>query len=263
MSVLELFEHFIFDLDGVLYIQNEPVESGIAFANLVLDAGKRRLFLTNNSKFSRRDYAHKLARLGVAGIEEEEVLTSSYVAAEFLKLNRDIAGKSAFAVGGHGLREELAAAGLELLEGDEGRHADYVLVGWDTELTFDKLKNAVLAIGAGAEFIATNDDATFPAPDGLWPGAGAIVAAVERATGQHPVIVGKPHRCMMDVALEKLGGKPERILMIGDRLETDILGGRRAGMRTVLVLTGVSKREDLAKSELQPDYIVESLEELA
>jgi len=261
MKVLELYDNFIFDLDGVLYIQNEPITSGLAFANLVTSKGKTRLFLTNNSKFTRRDYREKLSRMGLDGIEEDEVLTSAYAAVLYLKENRDIAGKSAYALGGQGLQEELESAGLVVLEGDEGRGADFVLVGWDTELTFDRLKTAVLAVNAGADFIATNDDATFPAPDGLWPGAGAIVAAVERATGQAPVVVGKPHRCMMDIALARLGGRSERTIMIGDRLETDVLGGLRAGIKTALVLTGVSKREEVAGSEWQPDYVLESLEE--
>ncbi len=261
MDPLGLYDGFIFDLDGVLYIQNEPIESGLAFANRVREAGKRRLFLTNNSKFTRHDYREKLSRMGIVGVEEDEILTSAYVAVLYLKENRDIAGRSAFPLGGRGLREELESAGLAVLEGDDGRRADFVLVGWDTELTFDRLKNAVLAINAGADFIATNDDATFPAPDGLWPGAGAIVAAVERATGKPPVIVGKPHRCMMDSALAHLGGPPDRILMIGDRLETDVLGGLRVGVKTALVLTGVSQREDVAQSEYLPDYVLESLGE--
>ncbi len=261
MKVLELYDNFIFDLDGVLYIQNEPIAGGLAFANLVTSQGKKRLFLTNNSKFTRRDYREKLSRMGLDGIEEDEVLTSAYAAVLYLKENRDIGGKSAYALGGQGLQEELESAGLVVLEGDEGRGADFVLVGWDTELTFDRLKTAVLAVNAGADFIATNDDATFPAPDGLWPGAGAIVAAVERATGQAPVVVGKPHRCMMDIALARLGGRSERTIMIGDRLETDVAGGLRAGIKTALVLTGVSKREEVAGSEWQPDYVLESLEE--
>lgn len=261
MNALDLFDGFIFDMDGVLYIQNEPIESALSFANVVRSSGKRRLFLTNNSKFTRDEYREKLTRMGVAAVEESEILTSAYVAVLYLRENREIEGRTAFALGGRGLLAELESAGIRVLEGDAGRAADFVLVGWDTELTFERLKNAVLAVNAGADFIATNDDATFPAPDGLWPGAGAIVAAVEKATGKVPLIVGKPHRCMMDAALERLGGQPDRILMIGDRLETDILGGRRAGLATALVLTGVSKREDLAGSELQPDYILESLEE--
>ncbi len=261
MNVLDLYDSFVFDLDGVLYIQNEPIKSGVAFASRVSSAGKKRLFLTNNSRFTRRDYRDKLARMGVPGVKEDEVLTSAHVAMLYLRKNKDIAGRSAFALGGQGLQEELESAGLVMLEGDAASRADFVAVGWDTELTFARLKNAVLAINAGADFIATNDDATFPAPDGLWPGAGAIVAAVERATGKKPVIVGKPHHWMMDIALARLGGQPERIILIGDRLETDIMGGCRAGIKTALVLTGVSKREDLARSEWQPDYVLESLEE--
>ncbi len=261
MDIFRLFDSFIFDMDGVLYIQNEPIESALSFANAVTSAGKRRLFLTNNSKYTRDEYRDKLTRMGVAEVEESEILTSSFVAVLYLTENRETSGRSAFALGGRGLRAELEAAGIAVLEGDAAREADFVLVGWDTDLTFERLKNASLAIRAGADFIATNDDATFPAPDGLWPGAGAIVAAVERATGKEPLIVGKPYRCMMQAALERLGGQPDRTLMIGDRLETDILGGQRAGLRTALVLTGVSRREDLEGSGLQPDYVLASLDE--
>ncbi len=262
MNVLDQFDGFIFDLDGVLYIQNVPILSGIGFANRVRASGKQRLFLTNNSKFTRVDYREKLTGMGVEGVKDDEILTSAYVAVIYLRRHAQLDGRTAFALGGQGLQLELESAGLRLLEGDAGREADFVLVGWDTDLTFERLKNAVLAVNAGATFIATNDDTTFPAPDGLWPGAGAIVAAVERATGVHPVIVGKPHACMMDAALERVSGPPDRILMIGDRLETDIKGGRDAGMRTVLVLTGVARKEDVAASDWQPDYVVESLEEL-
>ena len=156
----------------------------------------------------------------------------------------------------------MARSPLEVVRGEKGRHADFVVVGWDTHITYEKLKLACLAIYGGAAFIATNDDATFPAPDGKWPGAGAMVAALERSTGVKPAVVGKPNLYMMEAAMRRIDAPLERTLMIGDRVETDVLGGMRAGMKTCLVLTGVSGRADLRGAEARPDLVVEELMEL-
>lgn len=255
------YSSFLLDMDGVIYINREPLADAVEFLGRLRELEKNILFLTNNSKFTRREYREKLAGMGVDA-KEEEIFTSAAAAAGFLHESYDLAGRTAFVIGGRGLTEEVRETGLRLLEGEEGREAEFVIVGWDTELTYDKLRVASLALHTGAEFIGANPDATFPSPDGLWPGTGAIIAALERAAGREATIVGKPNLYMMQAALTLAGGKADATLMIGDRLETDILGGWRAGMDTCLVLTGVAGRDDVEGFQPKPDLIVDSLLEL-
>jgi 4-nitrophenyl phosphatase len=261
MATVDAYDAFLLDMDGVIYLNQEPIQDAVEFIGRLRDAGKEILFLTNNSKFTRIEYRERLSLMGVdAAIEE--IMTSAAATADFLEENYEIEGNAAFVIGGAGLQEEIARTPLHVLDGEEGRRADYVIVGWDTELTFDKLRIASLALHSGAMFIGTNPDATFPAPEGLWPGAGSIIASLEKAAGREALVVGKPNVYMMQAALHLAGSKADRTLMIGDRLETDILGGWRVGIDTCLVLTGVSGREDLEGFHPQPDLIVESLLEL-
>jgi 4-nitrophenyl phosphatase len=261
LPTADRYHNFLFDMDGVIYINQQPIADAMEFINRLREKGRRILFLTNNSKFTRSEYREKLAGMGLSA-GEGEIMTSSVATASFLEENYDLEGGTVYMIGGDGLREELLRTPLRLLEGDEGRHADYVVVGWDTELTYDKLRIGCLALCSGAVFIGTNSDATFPSPEGLWPGAGSILAALEKAAGREALVVGKPNVYMMQAALALVGGKADVTLMIGDRLETDILGGWRVGLDTCLVLTGVSRRENLYGYQPQPDLVVESLLEL-
>jgi 4-nitrophenyl phosphatase len=252
---------FLMDMDGVIYTDQEPIPDAIEFINRIKERGRKILFLTNNSKLTRSGYRDKLVEMGVEP-SEEEIMTSAVVTANFLVENYELEGSTAFMIGGDGLYEELGRTPLRLIDDDEAKRADYVIVGWDTEFTYQKLTIACLALHAGAIFIGSNSDATFPTPEGLWPGAGSILAAVERAAGREALVVGKPNVYMMQTALAMVGGKADSTLMIGDRLETDILGGWRTGLDTCLVLTGVSTREEARSYQPQPDLIVESLLEL-
>ncbi len=260
-SVLDRYRAFLVDMDGVVYLDRVPVDGAAEFVSAVRRERKRILFLTNNSRYTRREYREKLEGMGIPA-SEEEILTSAAATADFLRENYELEGSTAYLIGGRGLEEEIAATGLILLRGEEAREAGFVIVGWDTELTYDKLRLACLALHRGAVFIGTNPDATFPSPEGLWPGAGAIIAALEKAAGREALVVGKPNLYMMQVALNRVGEVADRTLMIGDRLDTDVLGGWRAGMDTCLVLTGVTRREDLEGKEPQPDLVVENLREL-
>ncbi len=261
MATLDAYDAFLLDMDGVIYLNQEPIPEAVRFIGRLRDAGKEVLFLTNNSKFTRLEYRNRLSLMGVDAALDE-IMTSAAATADFLEENYEIEGKTAFVIGGAGLREEIARTPLHVLEGDDGRRADYVIVGWDTELTFNKLRIASLALHSGAGFVGTNPDATFPAPEGLWPGAGSIIASLEKAAGREALVVGKPNVYMMQAALHLIGSKADRTLMIGDRLETDILGGWRVGLDTCLVLTGVSSRDDLKGFNPQPDLVVVSLLEL-
>jgi 4-nitrophenyl phosphatase len=260
-AAIDKYGHFLLDMDGVIYLNQQSIPDAVEFVNRLRKAGKGVLFLTNNSRYTRSEYREKLYRMGIES-SEEEFITASIATASFVAENYDLEGKSAYFIGGRGLEEALSGTRLRLIAGEEGRNADFVIVGWDTELTYDKLRIACLALHAGAVFIATNNDATFPAPDGLWPGAGSIVAALETAAGREALVVGKPNVYMMEAALSLTKGKADNTLMVGDRLETDILGGWRAGLDTCLVLSGVATREDLEGFEPQPDLVVESLLEL-
>lgn len=261
MARIDLYQALFMDMDGVIYLDREPIPDAVEFVNAARAAGKRLLFLTNNSRLSRRQYRDKLSGMGVE-VTEEEILTSATATADFIAENYDTEGKSAYVIGGWGLEEELGRTGLALLEGEEGRKADFVVVGWDTELTYGKLRIACLALYGGAVFVGTNADATFPAPDGLWPGAGSILAALEKAAGREALVVGKPNPYMLEMALGRTGSRADATLMIGDRLETDVLGGWRAGLDTCLVLTGVARREDLEGFSPRPDMVVDTLREL-
>jgi 4-nitrophenyl phosphatase len=260
---LSRFDGFIFDMDGVIYLNQEPITSAVQFINFLYDQGKSVLFLTNNSKYTRSFYCEKIRRMGIRLTCENDILTSSTATARYLCEAYPLKGKTAFLVGGEGLKQEISRTPLRILRGKRGRESDFVIVGWDTDLTFEKLKTACLAINRGSIFIATNDDATFPSPEGLWPGAGSIVAALERATGCKALVVGKPNRYMMEIALATLGSKRSRTLMVGDRLETDILGGKKVRVKTCLVLTGVTKKRDLKRSKIKPDIVVKNLLELS
>jgi 4-nitrophenyl phosphatase len=261
LAPVDKYHNFLLDMDGVIYTDQDPIPDAVEFINRLREKGRAILFLTNNSKLTRLGYRDKLAGIGVES-SVEEIMTSAVATANFLTENYELEGLTAFMIGGDGLSEELGRTDLHLIDGEEAKHADYVIVGWDTEFTYAKLTVACLALHAGAVFIGSNSDATFPTPEGLWPGAGSILAAVERAAGREALVVGKPNVYMMQTALSMVGGKADSTLMIGDRLETDILGGWRTGLDTCLVLTGVSTRAEAQSYQPQPDLIVESLLEL-
>jgi 4-nitrophenyl phosphatase len=183
-----------------------------------------------------------------------EVLTSADATAIYLP---HLVKKNArvYLVGGEGIANALERAGFVQVQ----ENADAVVVGLDLALTYDKLKRATFEIQRGAKFIGTNGDHTYPTEEGIAPGSGAILAALQTASGVAPTIIGKPERPMFDIATEAMGVNPSQCAMVGDRLDTDIEGAQRAGLRSILVLTGVTSRELLAKSPIQPDFTYENL----
>jgi 4-nitrophenyl phosphatase len=253
------FDGLVCDMDGVIYRENEPVEGSIEAVGRLRERGVRVLFCTNNSRDTIGRYLDKLRHMGLE-TDEGDILTSAIVTREVLE-ERNLSGKRALVVGGPGLAEAVGSAGLTLLSDDDGREADVVAVGLDPDFSYRRLKEATLAVRAGALLVASNDDATFPAPDGLWPGAGSILAAIERASGATAEVMGKPHRPMMQAAARRLEGCA-RIAMVGDRPETDLAGGTAMGWTTVLVLTGVTTRDDVARVRPVPDLVLERLADL-
>lgn len=264
------------DLDGVVYRGGLPCPGAVEGLARAREAGLRVLFLTNNAGHTPEGVAAHLRRLGVAA-DPEEVLTSSMVAASHLAHRLGTGGGAAppeggvvLAVGGPGVRMSLERAGVAVvgaaeLAGGDGPPVWAVVQGYGRDVCVQDLTEATYAIGAGAEWIATNTDATLPSERGLAPGNGSLLAAVATATGRQPdLVVGKPHPPAYEHALRLLGAPAAAVLAVGDRLETDIEGARRAGLPTALVTTGVHGPDDVAAapSERRPDRIVATLLDL-
>lgn len=250
--IADAYDAFLFDLDGVLYRGDDPVPGAAAAIEILRDAGKRLAFVTNNSARPPEAVVEHLAMVGIAA-KVAEVETSALATAAML---RDRGVASAFVVGEAGLREALTGSGIAVV--DAGASPDAVVVGWDRSLTYETLRLASRCVQGGAALVASNDDASYPAPDGTtWPGAGSIVAALERATGQSAEVVGKPNAPILESALARAGGG--RPLVIGDRVETDIEGARRLRWDSMLVLTGISTREDLRAAGIAATYVVDDL----
>lgn len=239
----------ISDMDGVLYRGKHLITGAKDFVDRLLYYKIPFLFLTNNSEQTPLDLKRKLEALGIEGVKEENFITSAMATAEFLKSQKP--GATVYVIGGAGLASEMYRVGFSISE----NHADYVVVGKTSSFNFDMLKKAVRLIEKGAKFIGTNPDVVDPSEEGIEPACGSILAAIEAATGKKPYIIGKPNPMMMLIAKRKLGCHATETLMIGDRMDTDIVGGMEAGMKTALVLSGVSTREMLKDFPYQPDYV--------
>ena len=253
-SLIDRYEGFIIDLDGVVYLLNEPIPGSSAVVHHLQELNVPFVFLTNNSVATPRMYVERLERLGIE-VEPWQVVTSPQAVRRHLEMKETGVGRTAFVIGERGLVSELEAVGLDIVEGEEAASADFVFVGWDREFDFNKLKTAVVALRNGAEYIVTNTDATYPTPEGLWPGAGSIVAAVNTGSGREPFIAGKPNPLIVELALQRMGTRAEAALLVGDRLDTDIAAGVGAGVDTVLVLTGVSSAEEVDETGISPTHL--------
>jgi glycerol-1-phosphatase len=253
----EGYEAFLFDLDGVVYRGSEAVPGAARALARLREAGRRVMFLTNNSARTPAQIVEKLGGLGVPA-DPGEVVTSAQALAGLLA-GRD-GDRTAFVIGEDGVREALRDAGIEVLEGEPDR-VGYVVVGWDRDLTYDDLRKASVLVGRGATLLATNADASYPAEDGeLWPGAGSILAAVETATGASAEVAGKPDAPLFEAALDRAGTRSAAV--IGDRIETDIAGARGAGLDGILVWTGAASPADLLDHDALPVATIRGLEEL-
>ena len=248
-SILRHLRRLIIDMDGVLYRGSEAIAGVGGFVEFLRRRGIKFALATNNSTRTPQQFVDKLASMGVT-VTPDEVLTSAQATADYLT-GIAPAGTRLFVVGQDGLRTALRRAGFALVE-DE---AEFVVVGMDSSVCYESLALATLLISAGARFIGTNPDRTFPSERGIVPGAGSLLAFLEAATGVTPTVIGKPQTIMIEQALERLGAHPSETGMLGDRLETDILAGKRAGLSTILVLSGVTDSTLLAGSGIQPDLV--------
>jgi len=246
---------FLIDMDGVIYRGNELIPGADVFINQLRENDIPFLFVTNNSRRTRRDVVMKLRRMGI-NVEEHHVFSCAIATARFLA--RQNPNGTAFVIGEGGLLNALHHHGYAIVDHDP----DYVVVGEGRAFNMESLEMAVRMIMNGARLIATNLDPNCPTPNGLRPGCGAIVAMLEAATNRKAFSVGKPSPVIMREARKELGLATGETIMIGDTMETDILGGVQMGCRTVLVLTGSTSREDLARFAYRPDDIVDSVADL-
>jgi 4-nitrophenyl phosphatase len=250
------FDALVSDLDGVVYRGDSPIPGAADSINELRRRGVKVVFCTNNSRSTLSQYVEALGDYGI-DVAPTDIVTSAVVTAEVLD-ERGARGVRALVVGGDGVREALTSIGVTV---ESSGDVDVVVVGWDPEFTYDAMKRASLAVRAGAKLIATNDDAAFPAQDGLWPGAGAILAAIQVASGGRAEVMGKPHAPMMDAVARRVAGA-ECIALVGDRPETDLAGGRARGWTTILVTSGVTSPDEAGGVEPKPDLIVADLSEL-
>jgi len=249
------YDQLLLDLDGCLWIGDEALEGAPEAVAALREAGKAVAFLTNDVRHTPEEFVRKLWRLGFQAALSEVVTVGSVV--QYLLSSRD--GGAAYVVGSLALVEHVAEAGLRIVNRTEfASRADVVVVGAHEELTFEELRIATQAVLRGAQLIGATRDATFPMPDGPWPATGAVLAAVETAAGRSAdLIAGKPEPPMYEAARDRLG--PGRCLAVGDRLEVDVLGARRAGMDSALVLTGGATRSEAEAADARPTHIADSL----
>lgn len=247
--ILRSLRNLIIDMDGVLHRGNEVIPGARELIDFSRQQGIGFTLATNNATRTPQQFVDRLARMGLQ-VHTEEVLTSSLATASYLARIAP-PGTEVFVVGMDGLRAALEEAGFRLVE--DG--AEYVVAGMDFTICYDRLAQASLQIRAGAQFIGTNPDLTYPSERGILPGAGSLLAFLETASGVQPTIIGKPGTTMLEQALVRMGAQPDATAMLGDRLETDILAGQRAGLHTILVLSGVTDEVTLSRSEIQPDLV--------
>jgi len=253
-------------MDGVLWHGEQAIAGLSDFFQLLREQALPFILATNNASHTAEQYVKKLARMGVS-VQQQEILTSGMATALYLGQHKNPAKTRIFVLGEQGASQPLLEQGFTLtdiyqLNSPQTPHqgADIVVCGKDETINWDKLSTATLNLQAGAEFIATNADTTLPTERGLIQGNGAILAALHAATGRTPTVIGKPEPIMYQQALALLGSTPENTIAIGDRLDTDILGAVRTGMRSLMVLTGASKREDLQDIDFAPTWIMQDLQ---
>ena len=259
MTLGDRFDGFLFDLDGVVWRGEEVIPGAAQTVARLREQGKRVVFLTNNASRSPRQYAVKLMRMLIP-TQPADIVTSGHVVISHLRKIGLKTGDRVHLCAAPGLAQLLRGDGLVPTSHTTGVQA--LVVAWNPKLTFEDIRRAADVARADVPFVAANNDATYPGEDGLLPGSGAILAAVEVASGRKATVVGKPKPEMVRLALERAGTEPSRTLVCGDRPETDVAGARSAGVPVALVLTGVTLESDLASLTERPDWILRDVSEL-
>ncbi len=246
---------YLIDMDGVLVSGNRQIPGAAEFIARLRARNRKFLVLTNNPIYTPGDLAHRLGTIGL-DISPDHIFTSAMATAHFLHSQKP--SGTAFVIGESGLTEAIHEAGYVITD----RNPDYVVLGETHTYNIDLLTKAIRFVSAGAHFIATNPDPSGPSENGIVPACGAMAALIEAASGMHPFFVGKPNPLMMRTALSHIGAHSETATMIGDRMDTDIIAGVESGLETILVLSGVTLREDVRRFPYQPTRIAESVAEI-
>jgi 4-nitrophenyl phosphatase len=252
--VLKRYKGYLIDLDGTMYRGTEGIKEATEFVNKLNDLDLPYLFVTNNSSRTPAQVAEKLRGFGVK-TEDEQVFTTSQATASYIYEQKNDA--SVYIIGEEGIRTAIQEKGLVPSE----EEADFVVVGIDRSINYEKFVTACLAVRKGATFISTNADIALPTERGLLPGNGSLTAVVSVSTQTEPIFIGKPEAIIMEQALKVLGIEKEETLMIGDNYDTDIMAGMNAGLDTLLVHTGVTTKKLLLGYEKKPTYVVDSLDQ--
>ncbi|MGB8000052.1 MAG: TIGR01457 family HAD-type hydrolase [Anaerobacillus sp.] len=248
------YKGYLIDLDGTMYRGTEKIHEAVEFVKRLQEADLPYLFVTNNSSKRKEQVSEKLEQFGVP-CTPNHVFTTSMATASFISNEKKEA--SVYVIGEEGIRDALTDVGLTMTDEDP----DYVVVGIDRTITYEKLAKACIAVRNGATFISTNGDIAIPTERGLLPGNGSLTAVITVSTEVEPIFIGKPESIIMEQALTQLGTSKEETLMVGDNYRTDILAGIHAGIDTLLVHTGVTTKEHLEKVEEQPVYTAQTLDE--
>jgi len=252
------YQYYLLDLDGVVWRGDKPIHENIIAIKKLMDLGKYVYFISNNSTRSRLDYVRKLHRMSLK-VNVDQVINSAYATAYYI---REVYGKGkVLIIGEKGLYEEFKQMGFDVYYADKSvDRVDYVVVGLDREFNYTKLTNAVRHILKGALFIATNEDALLPVGDEVIPGAGTMVAAVATAVGKRPAAtIGKPNTFMINMLSKRDRIELEKSIIIGDRLDTDIAVACKLNIDSLLVLTGVAKKDNIHNAPCRPTYIADNL----
>jgi len=245
-------EFWLTDMDGVLVHEGLALPGAADFLARLIERGRRFLVLTNNSIFTPRDLAARLANSGLQ-VPEESIWTSALATAAFLSAQSPRG--SAYVIGEAGLTTALYEAGYTLTD----VNPDYVVLGETRTYSFEAITRAIRLVGAGSRFIATNPDVTSPSPEGPLPATGAVAAMIAKATGAQPYFVGKPNPMMFRSAMNRIEARAESTVMVGDRMETDVVAGIEAGLETILVLTGSTHSSDIARFPYRPSRVLDSI----
>jgi HAD superfamily hydrolase (TIGR01450 family) len=258
MPLADSYDGFLIDLDGTVWVGGEAVPGAAEALAALRAAGRRLVFVTNDSRASGAELAERLRESGIeAG--PEDVLTAGAVTA---RAAARTGARRAYVIGASALKRAVREAGAELCEPEDAADAEVVVVALHPGFDYEELRAATRALHAGAALFATNREPSLPMPDGHWPGTGAILAAVEFAGGRRATICGKPERELFEQALERIGTSPQRSVIVGDGLRSDIAGAAAAGIGTILVLTGNASRDEAGEADPRPDHVLESIAEL-
>lgn len=256
------YKAILFDGDGVLWKSDQPINGLRSLFDFLAEKGVLWALLTNNNSHTVQNYIDKFAGIGMQ-VNPRSIFSSSTATASYL-LDQYGSGTSIHVVGSKGLICTLREAGFNLTHGEDEPQGNItaVIAGMDLEINYQKIKIAMRLILNGAAFVATNTDGAYPTSEGINPATGMVIGALQSSSGVTPYVVGKPHMAIFKAALNELGAKPKETLMVGDRLDTDILGANQIGIHSAAVLTGITSHKEIGESTIKPDFIFENINTL-